>query len=375
MHRDGLRKKIDYYINSIVDKRISDNLKELSAEQNKTALNIKDMKRSIHDINVQMKESSVWVERLEGVEEKISNNKYELLLMDIERRLQVLEENIRNNNNTLSKLLGDKDSKVWGNKIEVLNNRISNLELLLKSKDNVGISNGESFVNTVNENYDEIDYFCFENYFRGCEDEIRKRQEVYLPYFQKCNNVVDLGCGRGEFLELLKENNINAQGIDFYEEFVTYGRNKGLKIEKGDAIEFLKNLSGSTDGIFAGQLVEHLSIRQINALCKNAFDKLEKGKYLIMETPNPMSLAIYTHAFYIDPSHQKPVHPFTLRYLAEKAGFSDVQILFLESSKLDESIPVLKSENIDNLDEFNAGIEKLSDYLYGCQDYAIIAKK
>ena len=94
-----------------------------------------------------------------------------------------------------------------------------------------------------------------------------------------------------------------------------------------------------------------------------------------METPNPTSLAIYTHAFYIDPSHKKPVHPLTLKYFVEKAGFRDVEILFTESSKLPIKIPKIKLNDSENEQEFNKAMKIIQDTLFGSQDYAIIAKK
>ena len=251
-------------------------------------------------------------------------------------QLQTVEENVRNNNSILLEIQKEI------------------------SKDNA---------------YDAIDYFSFENYFRGDENLIRERQTIYLPYFQGCNNVMDLGCGRGEFLELLRENGIQAKGVDAYEEFVNYCIRKELNVVSGDAISYLENLSDKVDGIFAGQLVEHLTVKQIIALCKNAFDRLEEGKYLIIETPNPTSLAIYTQSFYVDPSHQKPIHPLTLKYIAETAGFTDVQIYFVEGSGLNESVPQLVGEGLENLEEFNKALQRMGDYLYGAQDYAIIAKR
>lgn len=292
------------------------------------------------------------------------------------QKIVLLEENVRNNNAVLDAFQSRVRPEIIDAKLETIKNEIRRLKDTNVVTANAESVDGKADSSKQTENtYDNIDYFSFENYFRGSEELIRRRQEIYLPYFEGSKQVLDLGCGRGEFLELLKEHGIPATGVDFYEEFTIYGRNKGLNIIVGDAIAYLKELPEKVEGIFAGQLVEHLAIEQIIALCKNAYDKLEEGKYLIMETPNPTSLAIYTHAFYIDPSHQRPVHPLTLKYFAEKAGFSDVQILFTESSRLEESIPELRGAGIDNLNEFNESMQKVADYLYGSQDYAIIAKK
>ena len=368
MQYRGIKKNTAEYINLIVKKKINKILGEGNKQSNQV---LEEILQSIIAQTDELKDLKL---RLETVERNIRGNNVKLESYDdIKRRLQVLEENTRNNNEKISRILRDNNNSVFEAKLEAMKNNISKLNEINNLKTNEIIADSKACIN--NTSYDEIDYFSFENYFRGDESVIRERQKKYLPYFKECNNVLDLGCGRGEFLELLREYNINAEGVDFYEEFVVYGRNKGLNIVFGDAIAFLNNLQDKTDGIYAGQLVEHLTVGQINALCRTAFDKLEEGKYLILETPNPMSLAIYTHAFYIDPSHQKPVHPLTLKYLVEKAGFREVQIMFLEDTKLNESIPSLKGENIYNLDEFNASMQKVSVYLYGSQDYAIIAKK
>ena len=99
------------------------------------------------------------------------------------------------------------------------------------------------------------------------------------------------------------------------------------------------------------------------------------GGYIIMETPNPMSLAIYTHAFYMDPSHNKPIHPLTMEYFMRKVGFKEVEILFTESSKYPADIPKLVGDHIENLEAFNQSMEEVSRTLFGSQDYAIIGRK
>jgi len=221
--------------------------------------------------------------------------------------------------------------------------------------------------------YEEIDYFDFENHFRGSIDSIKKAQEAYIPYFKDKKNVIDIGCGRGEFLSLMQDNGINAVGVDIYEPYADYCRMKGLNAECGDGSEYLSKLE-SVDGIFVGQVVEHLKPHQIIRLCNTAFEKLSDGGCIIIETPNPTSLSIYTNAFYIDPSHIKPVHPLTMKYYLEKAGFRNIEIIFTESSKPKVSIPPLKSD-AENIDEFNEAVKKVSDIIFGSQDYAVVAVK
>jgi len=224
--------------------------------------------------------------------------------------------------------------------------------------------------------YAAIDYEDFENHFRGPREDIKKVQSIYLKYFKEADHVLDLGCGRGEFLELCKENGISATGVDLYYKFVDYCIWKGFDAIEGDALDHLESCpNSSVGGLFISQVVEHLTLEALVRLCHLAMTKLKPGAYVIMETPNPMSMAIYRNCFYIDPSHNKPVHPYTLDYLLRKAGFCDIDLIFTESSRTHEQFPHLVSESIENLEEFNKGMDRLTDLMFGSQDYAVIARK
>lgn len=306
---------------------------------------------------------------------------------DVERRLFQVEENVRANNRKwddrkdyleLKALFSKYEDSLKRNydEIESLRVFIAKDHPLVKNKtsDNVQESSINNLSTNCQNDYMLIDYFDFENHFRGSRTDIIKRQEFYLPYFEEKKNVLDLGCGRGEFLELLTRENIPVTGVDNYPEFVKYCQSRNLSVIYGDALEILQQ-SHDIDGIFAGQFIEHLSYPQIQHLCKLAFEKLTNDGCLILETPNPMSLAIFTHAFYMDPSHTKPIHPLTLQYLLQKSGFKDIQILFLTNSKLPIQIPKLIIADNDSVDKFNLTMETVSDLLFGSQDYAIIARK
>ncbi len=297
--------------------------------------------------------------RLDYLEECLST--YENALINIRNnnaRLDLLEQNVERGLIKLKKFEKDGIHLAEGNKLSV------------PSEENACLKHPEK----EGEAYDAIDYFDFENHFRGSREVIKERQRQYLRYFSECKNVVDIGCGRGEFLELLKENNIGATGVDTYDEFVEYCRIHDLSAVCDDGSHYLKTID-STDGIFVGQVVEHLKEFQIVDLCNTAFEKMQSGSYLIIETPNPTSLAIYTHAFYVDPSHVKPVHPLTMEYFLQKAGFKDIQIVYTDSSRLDIDIPEIHGDGIENSDEFNRVMKIVSSTLFGSQDYAIIARK
>ncbi|MBP5528608.1 MAG: methyltransferase domain-containing protein [Lachnospiraceae bacterium] len=224
--------------------------------------------------------------------------------------------------------------------------------------------------------YDIVDYESFENHFRGTQEEIRAKQEEYLPYIKKGSRVIDLGSGRGEFLELLKENGFDACGVERYEKFATDTANRGLNVVQADALEYIKQLEEESVGtITAFQVAEHLDTVQLLELIITAYEKLEKGGVLIMETPNPRCLSIYTNSFYLDSTHTKPIHPKAMEYYAEVAGFSNISTLYTKSSRVPYELPLIPEGTFGDSQKYNNGITLLSDLIWGSQDYALIAKK
>ena len=171
----------------------------------------------------------------------------------------------------------------------------------------------------------------------------------------------------------MKAHKISAFGIDMYPEYVVEGKLNGLDVQQGDGIEFLQNTKQYFGGIFVCQVIEHISFAQLQTLCTAAYEKLVPGGYLVLETPNPRCLAVFAHAFYVDPTHNKPVHPLTLEYLLQEIGF-DVKIEYTECTR-QEPLPHIQSDEIKNLSQVNAGISRVSDLLFGSGDYAAIAQK
>lgn len=222
-----------------------------------------------------------------------------------------------------------------------------------------------------------IEYEEFENQFRGPEEVIKERLQVYLPYYRTATApVLDIGCGRGEFLEMMRDNNVEAKGIDIFYPFVQKCKDKGLKCSYGNGIKYIAEAKDdSLGGIFAGQVIEHISNQDLILLCKHAYRTLQEGRFVILETPNPMCLSIYTNAFYIDPSHRRPISPIYMEYIMKMIGFRDVHIMYTDHSRVDDELPPIKGGNIENVDEINAAVKRLSEKLYGSQDYAVIAMK
>lgn len=223
----------------------------------------------------------------------------------------------------------------------------------------------------------DVEYEQFENNFRGSTEKIKERMKMYVPYFKDASDLVlDIGCGRGEFLELMRENDIKSKGVDIFEPFVSRCKDNGLDVVSGNGLGFLAGAKDdSLGGIFAAHVIEHVASQDLVLLCKNALRVVKKGGYVIFETPNPMCLSIYTDAFYIDPSHRRPVHPLYIEYIMRMVGFEDVKIVYIDKSRAGDGIPEIKGEGIENLDEVNEAIKKMSDKIYGCQDFAVVARK
>ena len=223
-----------------------------------------------------------------------------------------------------------------------------------------------------------FDYFGFEERFRGGEEEIKEHHKGYIEFFKEAQQVLDIGCGRGEFLELLTEAGIKARGVDLDLDMVLYCHEKGLDVVREDAFTYLETLPDeSLGGVFAAQLVEHLEPTRIIALVNLCQRKLQPGGVLIFETPNPVCLTVFARSFYMDFSHIRPIHPEAMKFLFESAGFQDLQVKFSSPVEPSMRIPPLSGLAADAqaTEEFNRGIERLNDLLYGFQDYAVIGRK
>jgi SAM-dependent methyltransferase len=229
--------------------------------------------------------------------------------------------------------------------------------------------------------FEEFNYLLFEDQFRGSQDVIKHRQETFLPYFVNSSNVLDIGCGRGEFLELLKENNIGSRGVEIDAVMVASCRARMLEVQQMDAVTYLKTLdNGSLDGIFIDQVVEHLEPRYLIHLLSLCYQKLKPESTIIIETVNPLSFYSFAN-FYIDISHKRPVHPETLQFLMSAAGFRECEKKFFspvsDEGRLQkiQDTPRLKESTKKNIALYNHNVDILNSLLFGAQDYAVIGKK
>ena len=208
-----------------------------------------------------------------------------------------------------------------------------------------------------------LDYPRFAEQFRGPEENIRAGQRFYLDYFAGRSAVLDIGCGRGEFLELMREAGVAATGIDLSEECVSVCRAKGLDARTADLFAYLAALPEmSLDGIFCAQVVEHLPPARLPEMIRLCASRLSREGVLAIETPNPECLAIFATHFYLDPTHVRPVPAPLLRFYFDENGLGVIGIRKLSPAV--EAVPALASLS-----------EDLREALFGGLDYAIIGKK
>lgn len=208
-----------------------------------------------------------------------------------------------------------------------------------------------------------IDWLKFAERFRGSEDYVKQQQRFYVPFFQGCQAVADLGCGRGEFLELLRDAGIPARGVDLNPEAAALCRLKGLLVDTADLFDWLSSLpDASLDGIFAAQLLEHLAPDRLPDFFRLAAAKLCRDGILLVETPNPQCLAVFATYFYLDPTHRHPIPPPLMLFYFEEHGFGGIQLHYRYPAW--ESITSLLSLPEDFRQSFFAGL-----------DYAVLGRK
>ncbi len=330
------------------------------------------------------------------------NNKIEKLQSEMNSRIEQLRPELENK---VGK--SELDAKVeqlkfeFGNKIGQLKSEMDNcikaeVNSIISSM-NLDIDNKAWLASILDEKLNEkykvqkikasdsgaldINYFKFEEQFRGSREDIKQRQSNFINYFLGCSNVLDIGCGRGEFLELSKEHGFGAKGIDIDDTMIDYCLSKGLNVVKDEAISYLEKLDDkSLDGIFIDQVVEHMEPDYLIKLLRLCFQKLKHGYYIFVETVNPLSLVSFAN-FYIDMTHKKPIHPYTLKFLLEASGFGELETKFIspvpDYARLKQiSSPGNVSPAISSIIEaHNQNIDMLNNILYGAQDYAVIGKK
>ena len=215
-------------------------------------------------------------------------------------------------------------------------------------------------------------YVSFEDKFRGTRNDIKQRATVYLPVVQAVMAVtnkapiLDVGCGRGEWLELLQEHELNAQGVDLNRIMISHCLDIGLDAKEDDAIEYIRTLKSNSLGAVTGMhIIEHIPFKKLTVLFDEVLRVLKPGGVAICETPNPENIVVGACNFYYDPTHLNPLPPEPMSFIMQARGFGPIEILRLhpyeESEMLKEGSEQLKSI-----------VNKL---LFGPRDYALIAYK
>jgi SAM-dependent methyltransferase len=213
-------------------------------------------------------------------------------------------------------------------------------------------------------------YVSFEDQFRGTREDIKARCRVYLPLLKEAglgtdeSLILDLGCGRGEWLEVLQEEGFQARGLDLNEVLVEECRERGFDVVEGDLIAYLRTLPDASVGMVTGfHIIEHLPFDVLITLLDETVRVLQPGGLAIFETPNPQNVLVGSCNFYIDPTHRHPLHSQMMQFLAEARGFCHVEILYLHPSEIS---PLLETTEV---------AKRFNEYFYGPMDYAIVARR
>ena len=185
--------------------------------------------------------------------------------------------------------------------------------------------------------------------------------------------MVDIGCGRGEFLELLRENKISARGVELGLDQFLLCKEKGLDVLQADLFDFLESLPDeSLGGLFSAQVIEHMTASDQLRYVALAHKKTMPGSPVIFETINAQCVYAVVRNFFLDPTHVRPIHPETLKFAMETMQFKNVELRF-SGPVSDKQIPLLQvNGEIAQLEAFNRSMQEVNMLLYGYQDYAAI---
>lgn len=210
-------------------------------------------------------------------------------------------------------------------------------------------------------------YRAFEDRYRGSRALIKSRLEVYKPFIEPLKNAmskalaIDLGCGRGEWLELCRDIGLDAVGVDLDQGMLEACKELRLNVEHKDAIEYLESLADESAAVVSSfHVVEHIAFSKLQILIRESLRVLRPGGLLILETPNPENIVVAGSSFYLDPTHVRPIPPQLLSFLPEHYGFERVKVL-----RLQEATELVKTNSLTLLDVLN-GVSP---------DYAVVARK
>lgn len=220
---------------------------------------------------------------------------------------------------------------------------------------------------TMDESRMDEFFASFANQFRGSREEVKESLRFYLPLLKAASldkDILDLGCGRGEWLELLKEKGIEGYGIDINRLLIEQARELGFNVIQQDALSHLRGVLDQTLNAVTGfQFIEHISFQTLLEILGEILRTLRPGGLVIFETPNPKNLVVGACNFYSDPTHAKPLFPETVQFILSKLGFVDVRLEYVNM--------VAGSPFKDGSEATNA----LDSWFYSPRDFAVIGRK
>jgi SAM-dependent methyltransferase len=229
---------------------------------------------------------------------------------------------------------------------------------------------------------DSLTYVAFEDQFRGDTAEIRRRVEDYVPLFAGASNVIDVGCGRGELLEALRAQGIEARGVDVSPAMVAICRRRGFDVELGDALEYVRRQpDASAGGLIAIQVVEHFAPAYLTRFLEAAYHAMQPGAKLVLETINPACWMAFFETYIRDLTHQQPLHPETLRHLVQASGFSSVDVQYRAPVSAADRLAraTMAGEIAPGLAAVVAAVndhaDKLNTRLFSSMDYVVVATR
>jgi len=362
---------------------LSDLTRSMAALAAYHAAHHQDLRKNVEDLRTHTEDLRANAEQWRaGFEERRSASEIHLLRTVSELqsafhlRASLIEQNFRESvrqqhddfTNELDRRTLDIQKRLWQDmeKIRGEYDRLIHTELrLLRQKQMASPARAiGSSTSTAPQEHLQIDWARFAEQFRGSEDRIREQQKRYAGRFAGASGVIlDIGCGRGEFLEAAKAAGLAARGIDQNQESVALCRSKGLEVEQSDMFEYLESVpDGSLGGAYCAQVVEHLPPAGVPRLVRLLAQKLRLGALVAIETPNPECLAIFATHFYLDPTHTRPIPAPLLRFYLEEAGFGSVEIENLTPA-------------VDSMPALDALPPAFRDAFFGGLDYAILARK
>lgn len=318
----------------------------------------------------------------------------------LSKELTTLTENLANSTANQKNSLEAhqaKITKVLGtflNAVTKLNTQISSLQSDLRSLSEQESTSREQ-INTLEENFNnfnqklrtatqklshqiqnirypslKFNYLDFEKTFYGDHESLQNKHKQYLPYIKNKKTLLDIGCGSGAFLTLVKSLDLQVTGVDSDANVVRDAQKHHPEIIHADALKYLRRKDGSNfDVISSMHMIEHLHPQDWLEFLQLAYKRLNKGGLLILETPNNQMLGVFNKGFYMDPTHIRPVHPQTLDFVLKDIGFKKTQQF--TSSSLPEGD---RLESVSD-QRMNRNIQKLNQTLFGDQDFSIIAYK